>query len=47
MRFDTKAFASDREANQFMESNHDYGVIAEVGGVIHCAKIEDEGESEI
>lgn len=44
MHFNTKTFTSDRDANHFIASqNYDYGVIAEVEGVIHCAKIEDEG----
>ena len=42
---DYKVFNSDREANEFLEKNDDYGVIGEKGGKVYVAKNSDLGES--
>ena len=42
---DYKVFNSDREANNFLEKNDDYGVIGEKGGKVYVAKKSDLGES--
>ena len=41
---DYKTFNSEKEANDFLEKNEDYGVIGEKDGKVYVAKMEDMGE---
>jgi len=40
-----KTFSSEKEANDFLEKNDDYGVVGEKGGKVMVAKKSDMGES--
>lgn len=42
---DYKTFNSDKEANDFLEKNDDYGVIGTKGNKVYVAKLDDMGES--